>query len=156
MNQAENIKEKYKKFKLPRKKSSDEILNWIEDRYNAYKISFSEYIKDNNRVTFNFILINLINHLCTYEFSDKILEILIYKIPKNEKTEIYFLGNENYNKVDYFYLVFEKNTQYFSIDQHIIFGEIFLFSGISEYDRKKDSINYLEYLTNIDLFYNNL
>ena len=111
MNQAENIKEKYKKFKLPRKKSSDEILNWIEDRYNAYKISFSEYIKDNNRVTFNFILINLINHLCTYEFSDKILEILIYKIPKNEKTEIYFLGNENYFFLVEYQNMIEKKIQ---------------------------------------------
>lgn len=155
MNQAEPIKEKFIKFKLPRKKSSDEILTWIEDRYDAYKISFSEYIK-NNRVGFKFILMNLINHPCTYKFSDEILEIVIYKIPKNEKTEIYFLENETYNKSDYYYLVFEKNTQYFSIDQHIIFEEIFLYKGISEDDRKKDSINYLEYLTNIEFFYNNL
>lgn len=155
MNQAETIKEKFIKFKLPRKKSSDEILTWIEDRYDAYKISFSEYIK-NNRVGFNFILMNFINHPYTYKFSDEILEIVIYKIPKNEKTEIYFLENETYNKSDYYYLVFEKNTQYFSIDQHIIFEEIFLYKGISEDDRKKDSINYLEYLTNIEFFYNNL
>ena len=99
---------------------------------------------------------NLINHPYTYKFSDEILEIVIYKIPKNEKTEIYFLENETYNKSDYYYLVFEKNTQYFSIDQHIIFEEIFLYKGISEEDRKKDSINYLEYLTNIEFFYNNL
>ena len=155
MNQAEHLKGKFIKFKLPRKKSSDEILTWIEDRYDAYKISFSEYIK-NNRVGFNFILMNLINHPYTYKFSDEILEIVIYKIPKNEKTEIYFLENETYNKSDYYYLVFEKNTQYFSIGQHIIFEEIFLYKGISEDDRKKDSINYLEYLTNIEFFYNNL
>ena len=90
MNQAENIKEKYKKFKLPRKKSSDEILNWIEDRYNAYKISFSEYIK-NNRVRFNFILINLINHLCSYEFSDKILDLSQKNVTFYQNTDNFLL-----------------------------------------------------------------
>ncbi|MDD7353017.1 MAG: hypothetical protein PUG84_06100 [Peptoniphilaceae bacterium] len=153
MNQATIIKEKYKNFKLPRKKSSDEILNWIEDRYDAYKISFSEYIRD-NRVSFKFILMNWINDCEIEKFCDEILELVIYKIPKNKKTEIYFLGNEDSNKLDYYYLLFEKKTQLFSVDQHIIFEEVFLYGGITEEDKKEDSLKYLDYLTNIDFFYN--
>ncbi|OLR64465.1 hypothetical protein [Peptoniphilus porci] len=153
MNQATIIKEKYKNLKLPRKKSSDEILNWIEDRYDAYKINFSEYIRD-NRVRFKFILMNWINDCEIEKFCDEILELVIYKIPKNKKTEIYFLGNEDSNKLDYYYLLFEKKTQLFSVDQHIIFEEVFLYGGITEKDKKEDSLKYLDYLTNIDFFYN--
>lgn len=148
MNQATIIKEKYKNLKLPRKKSSDEILNWIEDRYDAYRIGFSEYIGD-NRVRFKFILMNWINDCEIEKFCDEILELVIYKIPKNKKTEIYFLGNENSNKLDYYYLLFEKKTQFFSVDQHIIFEEVFLYGGIKEEDKKEDSLKYLDYLANI-------
>ncbi|MDD7353016.1 MAG: hypothetical protein PUG84_06095 [Peptoniphilaceae bacterium] len=142
------MKELYKTLDLPRKKSSDEILNWIEDRYDAYKINFSEYIRD-NRVSFKFILMNWINDCEIEKFCDEILELVIYKIPKNKKTEIYFLGNEDSNKLDYYYLLFEKKTQFFSVDQHIIFEEISLYRGITEEDKKEDSLKYLDYLANI-------
>ena len=70
---------------------------------------------------------NWINDCEIEKFCDEILELVIYKIPKNKKTEIYFLGNEDSNKLDYYYLLFEKKTQLFSVDQHIIFEEVFLY-----------------------------
>lgn len=141
-----------------KKKSFDEFCRFIEEEFRGKKINFGLVLEPMRTFLFYNIRMYMKTHGIALE-EDK-LDIYIYIIPNKGLGKRYYEEKfvnssiKGYNKFIYVALV-KQLDYYMESNSSILFIDLAIERGISDKEKEKESILYVEYLSRIDAKENN-
>lgn len=144
--------------KVRPRKNFDETCDFLEKKLNAKQLN-SDLISESMR---NFLMYNIKMYSKTHgiELNLDDLDIILYIIPKDGYGKKYY--KENYTSTsitgykDYIYIILVKQLEYYmECNCGVLFIDVAIERGISDYDVENQTIKYIEYLSRIEAKENN-
>lgn len=140
------------------KKSLTEICNYLETELDAISLDFELVVDPMRKFLFYNIEMYIKSHNMNVNISSD--DIILYVISKDGKGKRYYEEKHTLAAIngyrDYIYVILVKKLDYYmECNCDVMFIDIAIERGISEWDRKNQSLMYMEYLSRIEFRENN-
>jgi len=157
MNHNEELIMKYGNIVKP-KKGFEDMCHLIEQELDGKLLDFGLVLDPMRKFLYYNINMYLIEKKINLN-EDK-LDIILYIIPKDGKGSKYYKERYTLNSIsgykDYIYVILIKQCEYFmSCNCDVLFIDLAIERGVSDTDKKNQSMEYLTYLTRIEAKENN-
>lgn len=157
MNNKYKLIAKYENKTKP-KRSFNEFCSFIEETFNAKLLNLNLVLEPMK--TFLYFNIKMYSETYRIHFDEAELNIVLYIIPKERNGLKYYKENYTtasiYGYYDYIYIILVEQLEYYmECNCSALFVDLAIERGISNEDKKRQSLAYIEYLSRIEAKENN-